>query len=88
MTSLPANRLIQARALLEDIRAYLKQESDQREPFSSMTDYRMVDVFRGLTLAKHGLDALIKDEHYTEYQQMQEAMKDWPDKVDEILGDE
>jgi hypothetical protein len=85
MTSLPANRLIQARALLEDIRAYIKQESDQREPFSSTTDYRMVDVFRGLTLATHGLDALIEDKHYTEYQQMLEAVKNWPGMADEPL---
>lgn len=80
---LPANRLIQARALLSDIQTYLKNESDQREPFSSTTDYRMVDVFRGLTLAKHGLDALIKDEHYTEYEQMREAIRNWPGMADE-----
>lgn len=84
---LPTNRLIQARALLSDIQSYLRTESDQREPFSSTTDYRMVDVFRGLTLATHGLDALIKDEHYTEYQQMQEAIKNWPGMADEPLGD-
>lgn len=83
---LPANRLIQARALLSDIQAYLKTESDQREPVSSTTDYRMVDVFRGLTLAQHGLDALIKDKHYTEYQQMQEAMRNWPGMASEENG--
>lgn len=80
---LPENQLKQARALLEDIRTYVEGLSNQREPFSSTTDYRMVDVFRGLTLAKHGLDALIEDKHYTEYEQMQEAMRNWPGMADE-----
>lgn len=80
---LPESQLKQARALLEDIRAYVEGLSNQREPFSSTTDYRMVDVFRGLTLAKHGLDALIEDKHYTEYEQMREAIRDWPGMADE-----
>lgn len=72
-------QLIQARALLQDIRKYVKDLSDYQSPISSITDYRMVDVLRGLTLAEHGLDALIESKHYTEVEQLQEAMKNWPD---------
>lgn len=88
MTALPENQLIQARALLQDIRKYVKDMSDRQDPFSSITDYRMVDVLRGLTLAEHGLSALITGEHYTEFQQMREAMKTWPDSGDIDLVDE
>jgi hypothetical protein len=80
---LPESQLIQARALLQDIRKFVRE---QTQPHYSTTDYRVIDVFRGLKLADKGLSALIGDKHYTEYEQMQEALRDWPDMSDENLG--
>jgi len=70
MTALPANQLIQARALLQDIRKFMVEQTKGHHP---MLDYRMVDVFRGLELADKGLDALIADKHYTEVEALTTA---------------
>lgn len=77
---LPAHQLKQAQALVQDVQQFMREQTENRY---HLFDYRMVDVFRGLTLAIHGLDALIEDKHYTEYEQMQEAMQNWPGMVDE-----
>jgi hypothetical protein len=73
---LPENQLKQAHALLQDIRAFMAEQTKGHHP---MLDYRMVDVFRGLELADKGLDALIKEEHYTELEALQTAFNQWSD---------
>jgi hypothetical protein len=86
VTLLPENQLIQARALVQDIRAFMREQTKGHHP---MMDYRMVDVFRGLELAHKGLTALIDNKQYTEFEQLQEAFKNWPemDMTDESLGE-
>lgn len=85
---LPENQLKQARALLQDIRIFMREQTKGHHP---MLDYRMVDVFRGLELADKGLDALIKDEHYTELTEFREAFqKAWREYAitdEEVRGD-
>lgn len=70
MTLLPENQLRQAQALLQDIRTFMAEQTKGHHP---MLDYRMVDVFRGLELADKGLDALIKEKHYTELEALNTA---------------
>ena len=86
MTLLPENQLIQARALLDDIRIFMQVQANRQQP---TMDYRMMDVFRGLNLANKGLTALIDETHYTEIEQLQEALRNWPeiDMTDESLGE-
>lgn len=87
MSSLPENQLKQAQALLLDIRSFMAQQTAGHQPFQ---DYRMVDVFRGLELANRGLDALIREEHYSEYLELREAFrKGWTDLEipDDLLGE-
>jgi hypothetical protein len=76
VTLLPENQLRQAQALLQDIRAFMTEQTKGHHP---MLDYRMVDVFRGLELADKGLDALIKEEHYSEYESLRRAFQNWPE---------
>lgn len=70
MALLPENQLIQARALLQDIRKFMVEQTKGHHP---MLDYRMIDIFRGLELADKGLSALISDEHYTEVEALTTA---------------
>lgn len=71
------NRLVQARALVQDIQKYVHEWAKDSHP---ILDYRIVDVFRGLELANRGLTALIADDHYTELIEFREAFqKAWRD---------
>ena len=70
MPVLPESQLRQARALLQDIRKFM---ADQTKGHHPMLDYRMVDVFRGLELADKGLGALVEDQHYTEVEALSTA---------------
>lgn len=86
MPTLPENQLRQARALLQDIRKFM---TDQTKGHHPLLDYRMVDVFRGLELAEKGLSALIDEKHYTELEALQEAFRGWENYVftdEEIKG--
>lgn len=74
MPLFPENQLRQAQALLLDIREFMAEQTKGHHP---MLDYRMVDVFRGLELADKGLEALIKEEHYPEYETLHKMTKDW-----------
>jgi hypothetical protein len=67
---LSENQLRQARALLQDIRIFMVEQTKGHHP---MLDYRMVDVFRGLELADKGLDALISDKNYSEIEALTTA---------------
>lgn len=87
--TLPRNQLVQARALLQDIRNYMQEWTKDSHP---VLDYRMVDVFRGLELTNRGLTALIEDDHYTELIEFREAFqKAWQDYAipddDDVKGE-
>lgn len=83
------NQLVQARALVEDIRKYMHDWAKGSHP---VLDYRVVDVFRGLELAHRGLTALVQDDHYSELIEFREAFqKAWRDYAipdDEVKGEE
>lgn len=84
MPLLPESHLRQAQALLQDIRKFMAEQTKGHHP---MMDYRMVDVFRGLELADKGLDALIKEEHYEEYETLRKMTKEWGELSSEFPDD-
>ena len=72
---LPESQLKQMKALVQDIRQHLMVQIKDEFP---VMDYRVIDIFRGLGLANKGLDAMIKGEHYTEYDALREILQEMP----------
>lgn len=68
---LPESQLKQAQALLQDVRVYMKRIVWDEDP---TTDYRVIDIFRGLALANKGLDAMIKGDQYSEYDALKQIV--------------
>lgn len=86
--TLPRKQLVQARALLQDIRTYLQEWVTDSQP---TLDYRIADVYRGLELTNKALTALIEDKDYTELLEFNAAFqKIWRDYAitdEEVKGE-